>query len=38
MLSIYGLVDYFVYLPISYVYEMKCVVVPLHSYYIDVIL
>jgi hypothetical protein len=30
--------DYFVYLSISYVYEMKCVVVPLHPCYIDVIL
>jgi hypothetical protein len=30
--------DYFVYLSISYVYEMKCVVVPLYPYYIDVIL
>jgi hypothetical protein len=30
--------DYFVYLSISYVYEMKCVVVPLYPCYIDVIL
>jgi hypothetical protein len=29
---------YFVYLYISYVYEMKCVVVPLYLCYIDVIL
>jgi hypothetical protein len=30
--------DYFVYLSISYIYEMKCVVVPLYPCYIDVIL
>jgi hypothetical protein len=30
--------DYFVYLSISYVYEMKCVVVPLYPCHIDVIL
>jgi hypothetical protein len=30
--------DYFVYLSISYVYEMKCVVVRLYPCYIDVIL
>jgi hypothetical protein len=30
--------DYFVYLSISYVYKIKCVVVPLYQYYIDVIL
>jgi hypothetical protein len=30
--------DYFIYLSISYVYEMKCVVVSLYSCYIDVIL
>jgi hypothetical protein len=30
--------DYFVYLSISYVYEMKCVVVPLYACYIDVIM
>jgi hypothetical protein len=30
--------DYLVYLSISYVYEMKCVVVPLCPCYIDIIL
>jgi hypothetical protein len=30
--------DYFVYLSISYVYEMRCVVVPLYTCYIVVIL
>jgi hypothetical protein len=30
--------DYFVYLSISYVHEMKCVVVPLYPCYIDVML
>jgi hypothetical protein len=30
--------DYFVYLSISYVYEMKCVVVSLYPCYIDIIL
>jgi hypothetical protein len=30
--------DYFAYLSILYVYEMKCVVVPLYPCYIDVIL
>jgi hypothetical protein len=30
--------DYFIYLSILYVYEMKCVVVPLYPCYIDVIL
>jgi hypothetical protein len=38
LISIYGLDDYFVYLSISYVYEMKCVVVPLYPCYIDIIL
>jgi hypothetical protein len=37
-ISIYGLDDYFVDLSILYVYEMKCVVVPLYPCYIDVIL
>jgi hypothetical protein len=30
--------DYFVYLSISYVYEMECVVVSLYPCYIDIIL
>jgi hypothetical protein len=30
--------DYFLYLSISYVYEMKCVVVHLYPCYIDVVL
>jgi hypothetical protein len=30
--------DYFVYLSILYIYEMKCVVVPLYRSYIEVIL
>jgi hypothetical protein len=30
--------DYFVYLSISYIYEMKCVVVPFYPCYINVIL
>jgi hypothetical protein len=38
LISIYGLDDYFVYLSILYVYEMKCVVVPLYPCHIDVIL
>jgi hypothetical protein len=38
LISIYGLDDYFVDLSILYVYEMKCVVVPLYPCYIDVIL
>jgi hypothetical protein len=38
LISIYGLDDYFVYLSISYVYEMKCVTVPLYPGHIDVIL
>jgi hypothetical protein len=38
LISIFVLVDYFVFLFISYVYEMKYVVVPLYPCYIDVIL
>jgi hypothetical protein len=38
VISIYDLDDYFVYLSISYVYEIKCVVVPFYPCHIDVIL
>jgi hypothetical protein len=38
LISIYGLKDYFVYLSISNVYDIKCVVVPLYPCHIDVIL
>jgi hypothetical protein len=38
LISIYGLDDYFVYLSISFVYEMKCVVVPFYPCLIDVAL